>query len=224
MLLRIDNVLQAEEIARLREALAGAAFVDGRGTAGSTAAQAKHNLQLDAQSEAARTLGKVVLDALQLNGAFVSAALPRRISRPLFNRYAAGMTYGTHVDNAITWQPEPLRTDVAVTLFLSDPSDYQGGELCIDDAGFGSHRVKLAAGCLFLYPATALHRVAAVTRGTREAAIVWVQSMVRSAQRRSTLFELDRSIIALKRREPDAAELASLSAVYHNLLREWVEV
>jgi len=164
--------------------------------------------------------------ALERNATFISATLPHHVYPPLFNRYQPGMAFGNHVDNAvrqIPGTPHRLRTDVAATLFLSAPEEYDGGELVIDDL-YGSHAVKLAAGDMVVYPAGSLHRVEAVTRGTREAAFFWIQSMVRDADARTLLYDMDTSIRELTRRGADAPSLLRLTGCYHNLLRRWAQL
>ena len=165
-------------------------------------------------------MGGIVSGALRRHAAFISAALPYRMTEPLFNRYAPGMRYGAHIDNAIMFQTPPLRSDVSVTVFLSEPSEYDGGELVMEEIG-ARRKLKLAAGAALLYPSTSLHRVEPVTRGARLAAVLWVQSLVRDAEQRRLLFELDRATQAVARRTADAPELALLGKTYHNLLRMW---
>jgi PKHD-type hydroxylase len=225
MLLTIDDVLTAAQVADFRARLAAADWVDGRVTAGDQSALAKRNLQVPEDSPAARELGEVILGALGRNPRFVSAALPLRVFPPLFNRYDAGMAFDTHVDNAIRFAgPVRYRTDLSATLFLSDPADYDGGELVVEDA-YGEHAVKLAAGSLVLYPASSLHRVAPITRGSRWAAFFWVQSMVRSDEQRTLLYDLDQSVQALSARVgPSDPAVVGLAATYHNLVRMWAEV
>lgn len=225
MLLHVENVLDAAQLAHFRERLADVDWADGRVTAGYQSARAKHNGQLREADPVARELGALVLEALGRHPTFFAAALPRRIYPPLFNRYAGGQSFGSHVDNAIRYdrsggEAQPLRTDLSATLFLADPGDYDGGELVIEDT-YGEHSVKLPAGDLVLYPGTSLHRVEPVTRGARVASFFWIQSFVRSPVQRRTLFELDLAIQQLTTRVPDAPELVSLTGVYHNLLREW---
>lgn len=225
MLLTIEELLTKAEVAAFRDRLAAADWVDGRVTAGEQSALAKRNLQVPEGSPAARELGERILGALGRNPRFVSAALPLRVFPPLFNRYDAGMAFDTHVDNAIRFSgPVRYRTDLSATLFLSEPDAYDGGELIIEDA-YGEHAVKLAAGSMVLYPATSLHRVAPITRGSRWASFFWIQSMVRSDEQRTLLFDLDTAIQALSARvgqgEPAAV---SLAGSYHNLVRMWAEV
>lgn len=225
MLLHIEAVLTRDQVASFRERLAAGDWVDGKVTAGEQSARAKRNLQVPEDAPLARELGEAILGALGRNPEFVSAALPLRVFPPLFNRYDAGMAFDTHVDNAIRFSgPIRYRTDVSCTLFLTDPEDYDGGELIIEDS-FGEHAVKLPAGDMILYPATSLHRVAPVTRGSRWASFFWTQSMVKSDEQRALLFNLDRAVQDLGARigqgEP---EVVSLAGTYHNLLRMWAEV
>lgn len=227
MLIRIPAVLSQDDVAQARETLAGGDWVDGRVTAGAQSALAKHNLQIPETAAQARALGETILTALGRNPLFVSAALPLRVFPPLFNRYDAGMKFDMHVDNAIRFSKDAgvrYRTDLSATLFLSDPDDYDGGELIIEDT-YGEHAVKLAAGDMILYPATSLHRVAPITRGSRWASFFWIQSMVREDARRTLLFDLDQSVQALSGRlGVDDPQVISLTGAYHNLVRMWAEV
>lgn len=228
MLLQIPEVLDAATLGRIRDRLAGADWADGRHTAGYQSAKAKHNLQLPEDSPVARELGAIVLDALARNTSFFTAALPRRIYPPLFNAYRGGQSFGTHVDNAVRYDrsrgaAEALRTDVSCTLFLSEPEDYDGGELVIEDT-YGTPSVKLPAGHAVVYPGTSLHRVTPVTRGERLASFFWIQSLVRDAGQRRTLFDLDLGIRQITRDAPDHPALVRLTGVYHNLLRQWSDV
>ena len=228
MLLHVQNVLDAAQLAQCREQLGNAAWADGRVTAGYQSARAKNNRQLEETNPVARELGGLILDALAGHPTFFAGALPRCIYPPLFNRYDTGQSFGWHVDNAIRYDrrtepAEPIRTDLSATLFLSDPESYDGGELVIEDT-FGTHSVKLPAGDLVLYPGSSLHRVQPVTRGARVAAFFWIQSFVRSDAQRRLLFDLDVAIQQLTAKLPDAPELVALTGVYHNLLREWSDV
>ncbi len=225
MLLAIPDVLSPEERARIGALIEGADWADGRLTAGTQSAQVKVNQQLPEESEAARAARAIVLAALDRSALFFSAALPRRIFPPLFNRYGEGMHFGNHVDNAIRTHAasgERLRTDLSATLFLADPGDYDGGELAIDDT-YGSHRVKLPAGHLVLYPSTSLHRVEPVTRGARVACFFWLESLVREDAQRSLLFDLDSAILALRAAHGDGPPAVALAGIYHNLLRRWAD-
>lgn len=227
MLLQIPQVLTAEQVAHCRERLEQADWADGRITAGHQSAKAKDNAQLPEDSPVARELGTVVLEALARNSTFFSAALPKRIYPPLFNRYAGGQSFGYHIDNAIRYdrssgRAEPIRTDLSATLFLSAPEEYDGGELVIEDT-FGTQSVKLAAGDLVLYPGTSLHKVLPVTRGARLASFFWIQSMLREDSQRRLMFEFDVSIRRLTQTVPEHPSLVQLTGVYHNLLRRWAE-
>jgi PKHD-type hydroxylase len=226
LLLQIPGVLAAQELAQCRRALEGAPWIDGRVTAGHQSAQVKHNRQLAEDCELARELGRVVLGAVTRNALFISAALPNRIYPPLFNCYEVGDGFGTHVDNAIraaSGGAVRIRTDVSATLFLSEPDEYDGGELVVEDT-YGTHSVKLAAGSVVIYPASSLHHVKAITRGRRIASFFWIQSIVREDARRALLFDLDSAIRRLGADHPQHASVVQLTGVYHNLLRGWADV
>ena len=222
MLLVIPQVLSAQAVAHFRQRLEVADWVDGSTTAGEQSKLVKNNAQVAEGSPIAVELGDLVLDALGAAHLFVSAALPLKTFPPLFNRYAGGQSFGAHVDNAIRavrGRPVRVRTDISCTLFLSDPNDYDGGELIIEGA-FGSQEVKLDAGDMVLYPASSLHRVTPVTRGTRIASFFWVQSMIRDDGARAVLFDLDQAIQAHARAHGiDHALTLQLTNVYHNLTR-----
>ena len=227
MLLHVPEVLTAEQVKLCRQALGQADWTDGNATSGYQAALAKRNEQVPEDSPVARQLGDLILDALAGSKLFAAAALPHRIFPPLFNRYAGGQTFGTHVDNAVRavrGTPHRIRTDLSVTLFLSDPADYDGGELTVEDT-YGVHRIKLPAGDLILYPSTSLHHVTPVTRGGRVASFFWLQSMVRDDGERTILFDLDMTIqrLGLEKGHGDPA-VDQLTGIYHNLLRRWAEV
>jgi PKHD-type hydroxylase len=222
LILQIPSVLNQAELETLRAELGRAKFEDGAATAGHLARQAKRNLQLPQNSEASRKCAPVVLEALRRNPTFFSAALPLRVHGPIFNRYEPGMTYGEHVDNAVMGAVTPVRADLSATLFLSRPEDYDGGELTVQDS-FGAHRVKLPGGSMVLYPGNTVHEVTPIGDGTRLAAILWIQSMVRDPAQRRILFELDLAIGGLRSKLADAGEIKSLTATYHNLLRLWSE-
>lgn len=223
MIVRIDGLLGQDELDILNRQLAELPFKNGRVTASPVAQLVKNNLQLSVDIEPRiRPLVEMIVKAVERNPLFFAAALPHRISAPMFNRYDTGMTYGDHVDNALIG-PDRVRSDVAVTVFLSPPQDYDGGELVVEEAP-GTQRIKLPAGSAVVYPATSVHRVEPVTRGTRQASIFWVQSMVRDDARRRILFDLDVAINRLKERSGDWPEIGALVACYHNLLRQWVGV
>ena len=220
MLITIPQVLNAQELDHIRQSLVSARFQDGRLTAGPDARTVKQNLQLPPDGAQARELGESVAKALQRHPLFMTAALPARIHPPMFARYEPGMTYGNHVDNAVMGNNAKLRSDVSVTIFLSSPEDYEGGELAIDDV-FGHRQVKLAAGDAVLYPSTSLHRVNPVTCGKREVAVLWIQSLVRREDQRRILFELERLSAMIRNRPDHQQEIESLQFCYHNLLRQW---
>jgi PKHD-type hydroxylase len=226
MMVHVPKVLTAEQVARCRTVMEKAAWVDGRVTAGHQSAQVKNNLQLPEGTPEARDLGNMVIDALARSNLFMSAVLPKQVFPPLFNRYDAGMTFGSHVDNSIRGIPGTgmrIRTDVSTTLFISSPEDYDGGELVVEDT-YGTHAVKLPAGDMIVYPATSLHHVTPITRGSRIASFFWTQSMIRDESKRSLLFDMDMAIIKLGRDHPEHASVVELTSVYHNLLRQWAEV
>jgi PKHD-type hydroxylase len=223
MLLAIPDLLSVEEVRDARARLAAADWQDGRATAGHRAQGVKRNLQLPLDHPLGKALGDLILDRLARTPLFVAATLPLRVLPPRFNRYEGGGQYGNHVDNAIfplPGSPERVRSDVSATLFLSDPDDYDGGELVIEDT-FGAQQVKLPAGHMVVYPGSSLHRVTPVTRGTRYAAFFWTQSLVAADAQRRILFELDGAIQRLAGDHPDHASLDALTGVYHNLLRQW---
>ncbi len=226
MLLQVPDVLTADQVASCRKTLEAAEWIDGRITAGHQSARAKNNLQIREDVEEAKKLGDVVLAALENNPLFMSAALPLKVFPPLFNRYQDGQSFGNHVDNAIrqvTGTPHRVRTDLSATLFFSNPDEYDGGELVIEDT-YGVHSVKLPAGSLILYPASSVHHVRPVTRGVRIGSFFWIQSMVRDDGERTILFDLDVAIQRLMNDVPDHRSVVELTSLYHNLLRRWADV
>jgi PKHD-type hydroxylase len=229
VLICVPDVLSKTDVADFRRIMDGCDWEDGRSTAGAQSAVVKKNEQLPPDSEAARALGNRVISALTANPRFISAAIPKQIFPPLFNRYAAsnGHHFGIHVDNAVRGDRLTglrIRTDLSVTLFLSEPEEYDGGELIIEDL-YGSHEIKLPAGHLVLYPASSLHMVTPVTRGMRVASFFWLQSMIRDAHARSLIFDLDTAIqVLVERLGRDDSETVKLTGIYHNLIRYWAEV
>ena len=225
MLLRIPALLTPDEVKHCRLALEQAAWQDGKATAGHLAAQVKSNLQLPLDSKTGQQIGDLLLDRLGRNPLFMSAALPLKVLPPRFNRYEGGGTYGNHIDNAFFTIPGTsikVRSDISTTVFFSDPEEYEGGELVVEDT-FGQQSVKLAAGDAIVYPGTSLHRVNPVTSGIRYASFFWTQSLIKSAEQRRLLFDLDQSIQQLTQEQPEHPRIASLSGTYHNLLRMWSE-
>lgn len=230
MLVQIPGLLSIEQVAHIRGQLAATDWVDGKVTAGAQSAGAKNNLQVPQDAPVARALGEIILSALGRNERFMSASLALRVFPPLFNRYDRGMEFGPHIDNAIrlvkpslgTPGPIRVRTDLSATLFLTDPSDYDGGELVVEDT-FGSHQVKLNAGDMLLYSATSRHHVTQVTRGSRWSSFFWIQSMVRDEAARAMLFELDNAVQGLRNVLGDSDHVVGLTGLYHNLVRRWAD-
>jgi PKHD-type hydroxylase len=226
MLITVPNVLSAPEVAAARQLMEQAEWVDGKVTAGHQSARAKDNMQIREGDPVGEQLGQTILKALSGNALFVAAALPRQIFPPLFNRYTGGQSFGTHVDNAIrqiAGTGYRVRTDISATLFLSNPEEYDGGELCVEDT-YGLQKVKLPAGHMVLYPATSLHQVRPVTRGARVSSFFWIQSMVRQDAHRSLLLDLDLGIQRLNRDFPNHPAAVQFTGVYHNLLRQWADL
>lgn len=226
MLLHIPDVLTPEQVAHARAVLDGAEWVDGRVTAGHQSARAKDNQQLPESSPAARQVADLILNALQQNPLFITAALPYRVYPPLFNRYEGGQSFGTHVDNAIrqiSGTSHRIRTDLSATLFFSAPEEYEGGELVVEDT-YGVHSVKLQPGHLVIYPSTSLHHVRPVTRGARVSSFFWLQSMIRDDAQRTLLFDLDSAIRQISQDLPNHSSAVQLTGIYHNLLRRWAEL
>ncbi|MGB3425441.1 MAG: Fe2+-dependent dioxygenase [Castellaniella sp.] len=226
MLLTLPDLLTPEQTRQCRAALEQAVWADGRETAGHVAAQVKRNRQLPLDHSDAQQWGQVIVQALSANPTFMSAALPARILPPRFNRYEGGEEYGFHIDNAIFQVPNTttrIRTDVSTTVFFSDPDEYEGGELIIQDT-YGEQRIKLPAGHAVVYPGTSLHRVTPVTRGVRYGSFFWTQSLVRDDSRRALLLNQDIAIQRLIQAGTDPETVAQLTGVYHNLLRMWSEL
>lgn len=226
-MLHIPEVLTKAAVAELRQIIDAAEWVDGNATSGTQSALAKRNQQLPEGSPAAKAAGERILDALSRSPLFVTAALPQTVFPPLFNRYAGGETFGLHIDNSVRQSRDGavrIRSDLSATLFLTEPEDYEGGELLVEDT-YGAHEVKLPAGDMILYPASSLHQVTPVTRGARISSFFWIQSMVRDDARRALLFQMDIAIQQLAGKVgAGAPELVSLAGAYHNLLRMWGEL
>lgn len=226
MLLQIPEVLTIEQVKEFRQILDTANWVDGKVTAGYQSGRVKNNEQLPQDSNEAKILGEKILIALEKNPLFISASLPHKVFPPLFNRYSGGQNFGVHVDNAIRQipnSPHKVRTDLSATLFLTDPLEYEGGELVVEDT-YGSHKVKLPAGHMILYPASSLHYVTPVTKGARVASFFWIQSMVRDDSARTLLFDLDSATRLINRDIPDHEAATQLTGIYHNLLRKWADI
>jgi len=227
MLICVPDVLSKAEVAEFRAVMDAVAWEDGRSTAGAQSAMVKKNEQLPPNGETARMLGERLVKALAANPLFISAAIPRHIFPPLFNRYGVGQHFGIHVDNAVRGDALTgmrIRTDLSVTLFLAEPDEYDGGELIIEDY-YGAQTVKLPAGHLVLYPASSLHTVTPVTRGARVASFFWLQSMIRDGHARSLIFDLDTAIQGLvERLSRNDPQVVTLTGIYHNLIRYWADV
>ncbi|SUA52907.1 PKHD-type hydroxylase Sbal_3634 [Oligella ureolytica] len=226
MIIILEQVLKPEETKIIRQKLETAEWEDGKKTAGYLAQEVKENLQLSPQAPLALELGNFLKQVLRADPGFIAAALPAKILPPRFNRYEDSGSYGNHIDNSIFNLPDTqgiMRTDVSSTIFFSEPEEYEGGELIIEDT-YGTHSVKLKAGDMVVYPGDSLHRVEPVTQGIRFASFFWTQSMIRHAHRRRLLWQLDQSIQRLSMQDDGLSEATALSGVYHNLIREWAEV
>jgi PKHD-type hydroxylase len=226
MLLTIPDVFTREQVIAARQKLDNTDWVDGRATAGYQSSLAKDNAQIPEGHPVAQEVGEWILQALGQNPLFVSAALPMKVFPPLFNRYTGGQSFGTHVDNAIRHlkgTTHRVRSDLSATLFFSNPEEYDGGELIIEDT-YGIHTVKLPAGHMVLYPSSSLHKVQPVTRGARVSSFFWIQSMVRSDNARTMLFDLDNVVQSVGAADPSSPNAVKLVGIYHNLLRHWAEV
>ena len=226
MLLHIPHILSPEEVQNARRLLAAAPWADGRSSAGSQARAVKNNEQLPHDCDAATEIRAMLLRGLDRNPTFFSAALPKRVYTPQLNRYQGGSNfYGNHVDNAVRFAPDTglrVRTDISCTLFLSEPADYDGGELVVQDSA-GAQRVKLPAGDMVLYEGTSVHQVEPVTRGVRLACFFWIESMVRSGEQRRLLFDMDMALLGLRQQHGETPETTALTGTYHNLLRMWAD-
>jgi len=222
MLIQVKELLSQDLVERCRNLLASASWTDGKQTAGTQAAQAKNNQQIAEDAPMLDELRSIIVRQIHRNGLFFTASLPKKVFPPLFNRYSGDTnSFGNHVDNAIRTYAkngECIRTDISCTVFLSDPNEYEGGELIIEDA-YGANSVKLAAGDAILYPSTSLHRVEPVTKGARIASFFWIESMVRSNDARRILFDMDMAILSMRQTHGDSEQAVVLTSCYHNLLR-----
>jgi PKHD-type hydroxylase len=229
MLIQIPKVLTKEEVAKCHQIIKNAqtkeVWVDGKVTAGLQARQVKNNLQIAENHEVIKELQTLILRALEKNQVFISAALPLKVFPPSFNSYGIGQYFGPHIDNAIRQignSTQRIRTDLSATLFLTEIEDYDGGELIIEDT-YGSHSVKLEAGNMILYPSSSLHYVKEVTRGVRVSSFFWIQSMVKSDEDRTLLFNLDSAIQSIIAEKPNNPANTKLTGIYNNLLRKWAD-
>jgi len=217
-----ENVLTAEELASMREFLADTSFVDGKYSAADYVVDRKENLQLDPGVEGRDLVGRVVIDALMRNAVFQTWAKPLHLTPPIFSKYHKGMHYGAHVDAAVLGGGMPLRSDLSITLFLSDPESYEGGELAIEIPG-GSQSIKLPAGSAVVYPTQAVHQVREVAQGERLVAVLWVQSMIRDPHIRQTLFDLEAATTSVSEQAPESQETLLLQKTLSNLKRYFIE-
>lgn len=226
MLLTIPNLVSPDEVRTIRYKLDAAEWVDGRVTAGHQSFLAKDNMQIPEGTPVAQEIGELILQTLGQNPLFISAALPMKVFPPLFNRYSGGQSFGTHIDNAIRHvkgTSHRVRSDLSATLFFSNPDEYDGGELIVEDT-YGIHSVKLPAGHMVLYPSSSLHNVRPVTRGARVSSFFWIQSMIRDDGARTLLFDLDNVAQRINMEQPNSPNAVKLTGIYHNLLRRWAEV
>ena len=223
MLLRLAQVIDPQQLQVITQALGEASFVDGKLSAGAHAQRVKNNQELDASSEIARYLQKIVMGNLYNHAEFRNAALPYRVAAPLFAKYGPGMTYGEHIDDPVMGEGQRFRCDIAVTVFLNEPEQYQGGELVVHTS-FGHQSVKLAAGDAVLYPASSLHRVSEIESGERLVAVTWVQSLVRDPAQREILYELGQARASLLAAAPEGVQTAQVDHAYTNLVRMWADV
>jgi PKHD-type hydroxylase len=223
MLLELRDVLTTEQVSVARHLLSAATFVDGRLSAGLAAGRVKRNEEADAATFDPKALNNLVMGSLVRHPVYLNGALPHRVAAPYYARYTPGMHYGDHVDDPVMGPGPRYRCDIAITLFLSEPDAYDGGELVVRTS-FGEQRVKLAAGHAIMYPASSLHRVAEVTRGERMVAVTWVQSLVKDPARRELLYELNLAREKLLKTAPDAEETARVDLAYVNLVRMWAEI
>jgi len=223
MLTRIQSVIDQEQLQIIQQAIQLAPFVDGKSSAGKAAEQVKNNQEIDQNSDVGKQLAQVIIGNLSHNESFKKAALPHRIATPFVAKYSTGMTYGYHIDDPVMGQEQRFRCDVACTVFLNNPDDYEGGELCMR-TNFGEQKVKLPAGDAIVYPASSLHQVAEITRGERVVAVTWIQSLIRDPAKRELLYELGLAREKLLSEKPNADETAQIDHSYTNLVRMWSEV
>ena len=225
MLLRLTAVLTPDQVRGAQAILADASFADGKLSAGLAAKRVKHNQEVPAHAGELERLNALVMNSLVRHPGYRQGALPLRVAAPYYARYTSGMHYGDHVDDPImgTADGAPYRSDIAVTIFLNPPEQYDGGELVVRTS-FGPQSVKLAAGDAVLYPASSLHHVTPVTRGERLVAVTWVQSLVRDPIKRELLYELNLAREALLAKAPEAEETARVNTAYVNLIRMWGDI
>jgi PKHD-type hydroxylase len=227
MLLRVPNVLSKSQLLEVRRIIDAATWADGSITAGTQSAKAKKNFQLPEDGIESQRARVIVLEALAANAEYLTGALPKKIYPPLFNKYqGSNNQFGNHIDNAVRTHAHSgkhVRTDISCTLFLTDPSEYEGGELVIEDA-FGQQGIKFEAGDMVMYPGSSVHRVEPVTKGARISCFFWTESMIRFDEQRRVLYDLDNAIYQLRQEKDGTPEIIRLTGVYHNLMRMWSDV
>lgn len=224
MLITIPNLLDKQRLDFINQVLDKANFVDGTLSAGMAAKRVKNNEELAADDKQMQQLNNLVMGSLVQHDEFKAAAIPYRVAAPYYARYTKGMTYGDHVDDPIMGGAgQQYRSDVSTTVFLNEPSEYEGGELVITTS-FGEQKIKLAAGSAVVYPSSSLHHVAEVTKGTRLVAVTWSQSMIRDPAKRELLHQLNQARESLLKQRPDDAETKQVDISYVNLFRMWSEL
>lgn len=226
MYARIEKFLSQEQLQQVDRLIASHAFVDGSATTGVPTKRYKHNLQLDLRDNKnhLEELVGLVMQILNTNPSARIVTLPKRITQPMISKYTSGMSYGWHIDNPLMGGVGgPVRTDLAVTVFLSEPADYDGGELLARSSA-GDVKIKMQRGDAFIYPATTRHQVLEVTRGERLALVFWIQSMIADEERRDLLYMLDAAYAQVTRDNPDSEALQMIQQVQTNLMRGWLEV
>jgi len=223
MLTRLTAVLDRKKLDAATRLIAGGSFIDGVLSAGMAAQRVKHNEELSVDEVHMRELNNIIMGSLVRHPVYRSAAMPLRVAAPYYARYTAGMSYGNHVDDPVMGQGDLYRSDISVTVFLSGPDDYAGGELIIQTA-FGEQSIKLPAGDAVIYPSSSVHRVAEVTRGERLVAVSWIQSLVRDPDKRALLHELNLAREKLLHEKPEAEETIRVNHSYINLVRMWSDL
>ena len=223
MLASIDHLISAQNLTKIRQLLDESQFVDGKLSAGDVAQRMKNNQEMSTSSQHLRELNELVMGNLVRHPKYRAVVWPKHIAAPFYARYEAGMSYGEHVDDPIMGQGDLYRTDVSITVFLSEPDEYEGGELTIQDS-YGSTQIKLPAGSAVMYPSQSRHYVAEVISGTRLVAVTWAQSTVRDPAKREILYDLNQARELLFKQSPDSAATKKVSASFKNLVRRWVEL
>jgi len=223
MLARIDHLISAKNLTRIRELLDASPFVDGKLSAGMVARGVKNNQEMNPNSAHFQELNELVMSNLVRHPKYKAAAWPKRVAAPFYARYEPGMEYGEHVDDPVMGQGDLYRTDISTTIFLSEPDEYEGGELTIMDT-YGKRQIKLPAGSAVVYPSHSRHYVAPVRSGVRLVAVTWAQSTIRDPAKREMLYELNQAREQLFKELPESEATRKVSATFNNLVRRWVEI